>query len=193
MTERTATQGRADAEWNHLSDLVRSDRVHRALYTDPSIFAQEMARVFARSWVYVAHESQVPESNSFVRSKLGLRPVIVTRDRSGSLHVLFNRCTHRAATVCREESGTAKSFVCPYHGWTFRNDGSLVGVPWPGGYGDDFDLREHSLGAAPRVESYRGFVFATLNEEAPSLIEHLGRPCRGSTTGSTALRPPRCI
>lgn len=163
-----------DTDSDRLADLVRPDRVHRRLYTDPAIFAQEMVRVFAQTWVFVAHESQVPEPNSFFRARLGLRPVIVTRDKNGDLHVLFNRCAHRAATVCREDSGKAKSFVCPYHGWTFRNDGALVGVPWEGGYGDDFDMNEFSLGAAPRVESYRGFVFATLNVDAPSLVDHLG-------------------
>lgn len=162
------------ASTDDIASLVRPDRVHRRVYVDEGIFAQEMARVFGNTWVFVAHESQVPAPNTFVRARLGLRPVIVTRDKDGGLHVLFNRCSHRAATVCREESGTARSFQCPYHGWTFRNDGTLVGVPWPNGYGDDFVREEFSLGAAPRVESYRGFVFATLSLSAPSLREHLG-------------------
>lgn len=162
---------REDRRW---SDLVREDRVHRSLYVDPEIFAAEMVQVFARTWTFVAHESQLPGPNSFFRARFGLRPVIVTRDTKGTLRVLFNRCAHRAATVCREDSGVAKSFQCPYHGWTFRNDGSLVGVPWPEGYGEDFRLEDYPLGSAPRVESYRGFIFATLNESAPSLVEHLG-------------------
>ncbi len=163
MTAEVATRMRTDAASGPLVDLIGEDRVHRRVYVDPEIFAQEMARIFARTWVYVAHESQVPSPNSFFRSRLGVRPVIVTRDKVGALHVLFNRCAHRAATACREDSGNAKSFVCPYHGWTFRNDGALVGVPWPSGYGDDFNTDEYSLGSAPRVESYRGFIFATLN------------------------------
>lgn len=174
MTAEAATTTRSEADSGHLVDLVREDRVHQRVYVDPDIFAQEMARVYAQTWVYVAHESQVPAPNSFFRSRLGLRPVIVTRDKGGTLHVLFNRCAHRAATVCRESAGIAKSFVCPYHGWTFRNDGALVGVPWPTGYGDDFNPDEFWLGSAPRVETYRGFIFATLNMEAPTLVEHLG-------------------
>lgn len=155
------------------SDLVQPDRVHRDLYTDPGIFAREMSVIFGQTWVYLAHESQVPEPNSFVRAKLGLRPIIVTRDRKGGLHALFNRCAHRAATVCREDSGITKQFQCPYHGWTFRNTGELVGAPWPGGYGPDFDKSEFGLTAVTRVEAYRGFIFGTLNEDAPSLTEHL--------------------
>jgi phenylpropionate dioxygenase-like ring-hydroxylating dioxygenase large terminal subunit len=156
------------------SALVRPDRVHRSLYTDPAVFTRELDRVFGLTWVYLAHESQLQEPNSFLTTRLGHRPVIVTRDKDGDLHGLFNRCAHRAATVCREESGVAKSFQCPYHGWTFRNTGELVGVPWPDGYGPQFDRAELGLGTITRVESYRGFVFGTLDESAPSLADHLG-------------------
>jgi phenylpropionate dioxygenase-like ring-hydroxylating dioxygenase large terminal subunit len=125
-----------------LESLVQEDRVHRTLYTDPDIFEREMAEVFGgRSWAYLAHESQVAEPNSFLSLRLGMRPIIVTRDRDGVIHGLFNRCSHRAATVCREEKGTAKTFQCPYHGWTFRNTGKLVGASWPQGYGKDFDKK----------------------------------------------------
>jgi phenylpropionate dioxygenase-like ring-hydroxylating dioxygenase large terminal subunit len=155
--------------------LVRADRVHRTLYTDPEIFAEEMVKVFGgRSWVYMTHESQLPEPHSFRSIRMGLRPVIVTRDRDGAVHAVFNRCAHRGATVCREESGIAKSFQCPYHGWTFRNTGDLVGVPWPQGYGPDFDRSAYGLHRVTRVESYRGFVFGTLNESAPSVVDWLG-------------------
>lgn len=156
------------------AELVREDRVHRTLYTDPGVFAEEMVKVFGgRSWVYLAHESQLPEPNSFLSIRMGLRPVIVTRDREGAVHAVFNRCAHRAATLCREESGTAKSFQCPYHGWTFRNTGELVGVPWPKGYGAGFDRSQFGLRRV-RVESYRGFVFGTLNESAPTVTDWLG-------------------
>ncbi|GEL18713.1 aromatic ring-hydroxylating oxygenase subunit alpha [Pseudonocardia asaccharolytica] len=155
-------------------DLVRVDRVHRSLYVDEEIFAAEMRLVFGHTWIYLAHESQLSEPNGFLTGHLGRRPILVTRDGEGRLHALFNRCTHRAATVCREESGRARSFQCPYHGWTFRNTGELVGVPWPDGYGPDFRREDFGLGRVPRVESYRGFVFGTLDEAAPSLTEHLG-------------------
>ncbi|SNX97147.1 Ring hydroxylating alpha subunit (catalytic domain) [Geodermatophilus sabuli] len=156
------------------TDLVRPDRVHRTLYTETQVFAEEMVKVFGgESWVYLAHESQLPQPNAFVSVRMGLRPVLVTRDRHGGLHAIFNRCAHRAATVCREESGTAKSFQCPYHGWTFKNNGELVGVPWPQGYGE-MDRAEFGLTRVTRVESYRGFVFGTMNADAPSVEEWLG-------------------
>ncbi|MFJ7640049.1 aromatic ring-hydroxylating oxygenase subunit alpha [Peribacillus sp. NPDC046944] len=155
-------------------ELIQPNRVHRHLYTKPEIFEQEMVNIFGQTWVYVAHESEVPNNNDFKTGYLGQRPIITVRDKDGVFRVLFNRCTHRGATVCRAEKGSAKVFTCPYHGWNFRNNGELAGVPWPKGYGESFNKDELGLGQVPRVESYRGFIFATLNEEAPSLEEHLG-------------------
>jgi phenylpropionate dioxygenase-like ring-hydroxylating dioxygenase large terminal subunit len=155
-------------------DLVREDRVHRRVYTDPALFDAEMVHVFAGTWVYLLHESELPKPNDFKTGHLGRRPVILTRDGDGRIHALFNRCRHRGATVCRVESGNTRRFTCPYHGWTYHNDGELVGVPWPSGYGPDFQRSAFPLAAVPRVESYRGFVFGTLNLEAPALADHLG-------------------
>ena len=103
-----------------------------------------MNKVFGGTWTFLAHESEVPKPNDFVRKKLGLRPIIVTRDRSGAFHALLNRCTHRGATVCRQDSGSARRFTCPYHNWSFENTGALVGVPMEDAYGADFD--KSSLG-----------------------------------------------
>ena len=157
-----------------LRRLVRGDSVHRTLYTDPSIFDKEMVRVFGGTWTYVAHESQIPQRDNFFTTQLGVRPVIVSRDSRGEIHVLLNRCTHRGSTVCREPSGSAKRFQCPYHAWTFANDGRLESVPWPKGYGSNFTYDAYRLGAVPRVESYRQFIFATFNMDLPPLKEHLG-------------------
>lgn len=121
-----ATEKQSPKQWD---DYIRRDRVHRELYTEDRIFQEEMIKIFGQTWVYLAHESQLPEPNSFLSVRMGLRPIILTRDRKGAVHAVFNRCSHRAATLCREESGVAKSFQCPYHGWTFRNTGELVGAP----------------------------------------------------------------
>ena len=154
--------------------LVFEDRAHRLLYTDPAIFAEEMRKIFGAVWVYLAHESEIPERDDYVTARLGLRPIIVTRDSAGAIRALFNRCTHRGTTVCRLGKGSAKSFQCPYHGWTFLNSGKLSGVPWPDGYATDFSDARFNLAQLPRVESYRGFIFGTLNEDAPDLGDYLG-------------------
>jgi phenylpropionate dioxygenase-like ring-hydroxylating dioxygenase large terminal subunit len=154
--------------------LVQEDRVHRLIYTDPAIFRAEMSRIFAGTWVYLAHESQIPNPNDFVASQLGLRPLVVTRDGQGQLRALFNRCTHRGARICRAQKGNAKSFACAYHGWTFANSGKLLGVPWPDGYACDFKDAKFNLVQVSRVESYRGFIFGTMNRNAPVLRDWLG-------------------
>ncbi len=154
--------------------LVQEDRVHRALYTDPAIFAAEMSHIFGSTWVYVAHESEIPNANDFITRKLGLRPVIVLRDANDKLRVLFNRCTHRGTTLCRQEKGNARAFQCPYHGWNFLNTGKLRGVPWADGYSSDIKDPKFNVAQVPRVESYRGFIFATLNMAAPPLLNWLG-------------------
>ncbi len=154
--------------------LVREDRVHRLLYTDPGIFRDEMTKVFGATWVYLAHVSQIPRHDDFVTTRLGLRPIIVVRDSQGTIRALYNRCTHRGSTICRLDRGSAKAFQCPYHGWTFLNTGKLSGVPWPDGYACDFDDPQFNLAQVPRVELYRGFVFGTLNPEAPALVDYLG-------------------
>ncbi len=159
---------------NNWDDLIKHDRVHQKLYTDPAIFAEEMTKIFGMTWVYLAHESEVPNVNDYKTGYLGSRPIIVVRDRNDAFRALFNRCTHRGATVCRSERGSAKVFTCPYHGWNFKNNGELAGVPWPKAYGEDFDTNEWGLKQA-RVESYRGFIFGTLNLNAPSLIDYLGQ------------------
>jgi phenylpropionate dioxygenase-like ring-hydroxylating dioxygenase large terminal subunit len=154
--------------------LIQDQRVHRDVYTDPGIFDLEMSKLYGGLWTYLCHESELPEANSFRRTRLGLRNVIVTRDRDGDFHGLFNRCAHRAATVCTEAQGRKARFVCPYHGWTYGIDGELIGVPFPAGYGKDFDKSTRHLPRIPRVESFNGFIFGTLNAAMPSLTDYLG-------------------
>jgi phenylpropionate dioxygenase-like ring-hydroxylating dioxygenase large terminal subunit len=159
-----------------LSELVQPDRVHRRVYSDPEIFALEMSRIFGRAWLYVAHESQLAESGDFVRSQLGGAEVVVTRGRDGSLNVLHNRCAHRGARFCTSERGNRTSFLCPYHGWSYASDGTLEGVPHRQSYPAGFRLDDpaNHLVRAPRIASYRGFVFASLSPDGPPLLEHLG-------------------
>lgn len=156
-----------------VSDLIESTRVHGSLYTDPGIFRKELERIWYGGWVFVGHDSEITQANDYVRKRIGPQDIIMTRGPDGEAHLLVNRCAHRGNLVCDAASGNAASFRCPYHGWTYRNTGELVGYPFHKGYGSkrDLDLR---LAAVPRVESYHGFVFGSFNAEAPPLAEHLG-------------------
>nr|WP_239028467.1 Rieske 2Fe-2S domain-containing protein [Pseudonocardia acidicola] len=133
-----------------------------------------MEAFFETGWVYLAHESQVSQPNDYQRVWIGRQPVILVRTEDGTLHGLLNRCMHRGATVCRSEAGNSARFRCFYHGWTYRNSGELVGVPDRAGYAPDFDLDGLALRRVARVESYRGFVFGSLDPDTPPLAEHLG-------------------
>src|SRR5829696_3456475 len=119
------------------SALVVDDRVHGSLYVDPDVYADELERIFTRGWVFVGHESEVPEPGDWVTRRLGREPVIMVRDRSRRVNVLANRCAHRGTTLCWEPCGKASSFQCTYHAWTFGLDGQLKGVPYPGGFHGD--------------------------------------------------------
>lgn len=158
------------------ADLAPDGRVHRRAYADPDVFAAEMDRIYGQAWLYVAHESEIAEPGAFITSYLGDRPVIVARHADGDIHVFANRCSHRGMKVCAAQNGKTRRFVCPYHGWAFATDGSLIGIPNDAGYNGNLDPKDPALALAraPRVERYRGFVFASRAADGPSLADHLG-------------------
>ena len=152
-------------------------RVHRSVFTAPEIFELERELIFARVWIYACHESEVSVPGSFISRRVAGKDVIITRGREpgGPFRVLSNVCTHRGAIVCREATGTAKVFTCPYHGWSFDHEGQLVGLPGGDAYDGctAFDRKSLALRHLPRVDSYRGFVFVNLDPNAPSLVDYL--------------------
>jgi phenylpropionate dioxygenase-like ring-hydroxylating dioxygenase large terminal subunit len=165
-----------DFSERQIAALVEPDRVHRSVYADPEIFEAERRRLFGRAWLFVGHESQIKNPGDYYCTRLAGQPVIMVRHGDGTIRVLHNRCAHRGAAVCTQESGHAKDFRCAYHGWTFRTDGSLLNLPVREGYAQGYDLNDPAYGlkVVPRVESYRGFVFASLAAEGPTLKAFLG-------------------
>lgn len=160
-----------------LDKLVEPTRFHRRLYTDPEIFDLEMERIWGRSWIYIGHESQVPEPGDYVTLKLGRIPVVMVRDKEYKVHVLHNRCGHKGAKVVDKPCGKIAGFRCCYHGWTYRLDGKLLGVPHLAGYegtGFDKDDPQYSMQKLARYDCHRGFVFATLDPAAPDLLTWMG-------------------
>src|SRR5882672_8061848 len=160
-----------------IRELVKPDRIHRDLYIDPELFELEMARIFGRAWIYVGHDSQVAKPGDYIATTLGRQPVVMSRHGDGTVHVLYNRCGHRGAKVVGNREGNVRHFRCCYHGWTYRTDGSLLAVPLKRGYeGTAFDAGDprHSMMHVPRVEAYRGFVFASLAADGPDLASYLG-------------------
>ena len=173
--------------------LIESDRVHGSLYVEPDVFGDEMDRIFRRGWAFVGHDSEVAAAGDWVTRRLGRDNIILVCDREAKVGVLVNRCSHRGNALCWQERGNSRSFQCTYHGWTFGLDGSLRGIPYPGGAGRGKDALP--LTRPGQVEIYRGFVFADMSGEAGPLATHLGtggtgmidRLCDLSPTGSIRL------
>lgn len=145
------------------------------VFNDPEIFDLERERVFARSWVFLAHETEIPKPGDYVVRYVADDPFIVVRDEKGEIRAHFNSCRHRGMQVCRAEMGNASHFRCPYHGWAYRNTGDLVGVPASKeAYGNKLDRDAWGLLPIPKLGTYKGLVFGCLDPEAPSLEKFLG-------------------
>ena len=110
----------------NIGELIQPDRIHGRLYHDAGLFRREMDDIFHKVWVYLGHESEVPNNGDYVRRQIGLQPVIMVRGKDGKVRVLFNRCRHRANLVCPHERGNGEVFRCQYHGWTYSNQGDLL-------------------------------------------------------------------
>ncbi|OAV61257.1 benzoate 1,2-dioxygenase large subunit [Enteractinococcus helveticum] len=151
-------------------------RVDRSIFTDEEIFELEMEYIFEGNWVYLAHESQLPEIGDYFTTYIGRQPVVITRDKEGGLNCLINACAHRGAMLCRRKTDNRTTFTCPFHGWTFRNTGELLKVKDSrrAGYPENFNKDgSHDL-TKVRFENYRGFLFGSLNPDVLPLEEHLG-------------------
>ncbi len=158
--------------------LVKEDRVHGDVYLRQDIFDQEMAKIFHQGWVYVGHASEIPQPGDYRLAQIGQQSVIMTRDEDGEVHLLMNRCTHRANAVCQSERGNAHVFRCWYHGWTYRNNGDLIGVTYAKRYGDEFCKADYGLRHVPRVGNYRGFIFGSLSPEGIDFDAYLVAPVK---------------
>lgn len=172
MTQLSSCRGKNTPDVD-VTGLIREDRVHSSLYSDPGIFEAELDKIFNNTWVWVGHTSEVPDKGSYKTAHIGRQPAIVTRDRKGEVHVLLNRCRHRAATVCEGKKGKAKSFVCPYHGWGYSLDGELRAIPKAEEYEGVIDKKDFPL-IRVRHETYQGMIFATMNADIQPLEDFLG-------------------
>src|SRR5262245_58065532 len=161
-------------EFDALVSLERGE-VDRRIYSDPEIFELEMERIFGRAWLFLCHETQIPEPGDFFQSVMGRDNVLVVRQKDGSIRAMLNTCAHRGNAVCRAEEGNAKGFMCTYHGWSYGIDGRLLGVPgYKNFYAGELDKSRIGLAPVAQLSSYRGFVFATHDRTAPPLEDYLG-------------------
>ena len=152
-------------------------RVNRSMFTDPELFELEMEKIWEGNWIYLAHESQIANPNDYMTLFMGRTPIILVRDPDGvAINAFVNACGHRGTTLLREECGNRADYSCPFHGWVFdtRGNATVVFKEDVGDYPDQFDKKDYGLTKVARVESYRGFIFGSLNPEVLELKDHLG-------------------
>jgi len=167
-------QRESGASGRRLPGSEQAEHVARRAFYDDEEFAREMVRVFASSWLLLGFASEIPERGDYVVRRMADRSVIVTRTEQGEVNVLLNSCGHRGTQLCRASFGNAAHYRCSYHGWTYSNNGKLTGVPaLRSAYPASFNKADYDL-PKPRCRDYRGFIFATWNEDAPELEAYLG-------------------
>lgn len=153
------------------------------VFKSREVYEREQERIFrGRTWSFVALECEIPAVGDFKSTFVGDTPVVVTRTETG-LACWVNRCAHRGAMVCRHNRGNAMSHTCVYHQWSYAANGDLQGVPFRrgqkgmAGQPADFKTSEHGLQKL-RVESYKGLIFASFADDAPSLHDYIGPEMR---------------
>lgn len=152
-----------------LDALIASHRTGHALsrefYTSQDIFDRDIKHLWNRNWIWVGHQSQIPNVGDYFLFEYGPESLIIVRGKDGNVHAHLNVCRHRGSRVCTEASGKARVFVCPYHAWTYELSGDLrVGREM----GPDFDPSKWGLVSA-QVKLFQGMILVCADEDAPPI------------------------
>ena len=167
----------AMSKFDNLGNLVDTQKgfISREIYVDPDIYKEELERVFTRAWLFIGHESLIPNNGDFYLTRMGEESVILCRDKTGQVRAFLNSCRHRGMKVCRYESGNTSLFTCPYHSWTYTTDGKIRGVPlYKAIYDGVLDRDQWSLIEVAKLCNYKGTIWATWDPQAPDFLTYLG-------------------
>jgi glycine betaine monooxygenase A len=139
----------------------------QAFYTDPEVFAFDLAAIHARTWILAGFEVELPDPGCYLSVPIGRSSVLIVRDRQGRLRGFHNTCRHRGARLCETGRGQRSWIICPYHQWSYDLDGRLANAPrMP----DTFDRAKHGLRPVP-VETVAGSVYVCLADDPPAFDE----------------------
>ena len=156
------------SRFDDVAKLVDTEHgfISREIFVDPDLYKEELDKVFTRAWLFVGHESLIPNPGDFYTSRMGEESVILCRDKKGVVHVFLNSCRHRGMKVCRYEQGNTSLFTCPYHSWTYTTDGKLQGVPlYRSLYDGALDRDANSLVAVAKLRNLQGHDLGDLGQE----------------------------
>jgi Rieske 2Fe-2S family protein len=168
-------EGASMSDLTRIGALLRSRRpghtLPQALYNDPEAFAFDLEAVFARSWLLIGFEVELPRPGSFMALTIGAWPILVVRDRQGEIRAFHNVCRHRGAQICPDGTGTSARLVCPYHRWTYELTGELVSAQR---MGEGFEPNEHRLGPV-HVANVGGVLYVCLAPTPPPIADFQAR------------------
>ena len=157
--------------YNPRDPLEKAWTIPSPWYFDQRIADLELAGVFAGTWQVVGRADQVRDKGQFFTAEIGHEPLVIARGEDGLLRTFYNVCRHHAAAVVTEAAGCARQFRCPYHGWTYANDGALKGMVEFEGV-RDFDRAKNGL-VPVKVDTWENFVFVNLDGQAEPLRDFL--------------------
>lgn len=159
-----------------IEDLVNDDAslISRRCWSDERVYALEKEAIFGKAWLFLGHESQIPQPGDFVQAYMCETPIILSRGVDEGVYANVNSCSHRGLPVCRVDSGNTKRFVCPYHNWAYSVEGDLVAIPQESEVAHKPDKAALGLKRVPRVESWRGMVFGSFDPDIIPLEDYLG-------------------
>lgn len=134
-------------------------------YADPARFAAERRDLFRASPIIAAQSAELGEPNAFLQRRISDLPVLLTRDADGAVHAFLNVCRHRGAQLERDASGCKRVFTCPYHAWSWSNQGELRAIPHQRQGFPDIDRADHGLRRLPAAEKH-GFIWLIADPNA---------------------------
>ena len=159
-----------------IADLVNADAslIGRRCWSSDAVYELEKKGIFGRTWLFLGHESQIVAPGDFVQAYMCETPIILSRGMDGQVYANINSCSHRGLPVCRADHGNTRRFVCPYHSWSYSVEGNLVTIPQEKELRTRPDKSQLGLKSVPRLESWRGMIFGSFDENIIPLDQYLG-------------------